>query len=397
MTKDNVLTLPLSGSKFVFTRYLYIKDEVNIALLISILDKSDDAIFWAYELLYSGFKHELFGLIWKIYYDFFATQNPSFSVYLIKKQVEYFAKDNENKDRIISAIIQNLLIRPFNTDIFFMRKICDLFEVDDDYQVESIDQIHQQLSKWIHDENYRSISNYILNNKNKLISDADLYKHVLNSFKLTNLTRPAKEFLNASIANPRFNSVKDNIILLAHIMSLASHSKQIIKNKNFYVLVQPEEVVQYETIDVSYGIQSYKILKQGCICGINDQEFLNLFTLERRNVINLQDKYNSEWLYHAAFSPTWFDRIKTHKGYIDYENKAVKFINNDWEEEFYSKYGYEPDEQPLHIKEKSISNIHCDNACDNDWIKFYKKYKNNGVILIEEDELSEMNMESIVY
>ena len=32
--KDDVYTIPLPGSNLVFTRYLYIKDEVKIAFLI---------------------------------------------------------------------------------------------------------------------------------------------------------------------------------------------------------------------------------------------------------------------------------------------------------------------------------------------------------------------------
>jgi hypothetical protein len=48
--RDDTLSIDLPNSGLVFTRYLYIKDEVKIALLISILNKSDDAIFWAYEL-----------------------------------------------------------------------------------------------------------------------------------------------------------------------------------------------------------------------------------------------------------------------------------------------------------------------------------------------------------
>ena len=61
--KDNIINFYLPGSELIFTRYLYVKDEVRISLLVSILKKSDDALFWAYELYYSGFKNELFELI----------------------------------------------------------------------------------------------------------------------------------------------------------------------------------------------------------------------------------------------------------------------------------------------------------------------------------------------
>ena len=133
LTKDNVLTIPVPGSTLVFTRYLYLKDEVKIALLLSILNKSDDAIFWAFELYYSGYKNELFAFIWKIYYDFFATLNPSFATYLTKKLAS-----KEIEDRVVSSIIQNLLIRSFNTDIFLLRTISECFELDVENEVDTI-------------------------------------------------------------------------------------------------------------------------------------------------------------------------------------------------------------------------------------------------------------------
>ena len=121
-------------SDIVFTRYLYIKDELRIALLVSILNKSNDAIFWGYELYYSGFKNELFELLWKIYYDFFATLNPAYEAYLLKKHKEYLKPDIQStQSLIVSSIIQDLLFRPFNTDIFFLRNCCENFEIDIEY------------------------------------------------------------------------------------------------------------------------------------------------------------------------------------------------------------------------------------------------------------------------
>ena len=153
MPKDDILTLKLPGANLVFTRYLYIKDEVKTALLLSILNKSDDAIFWAYELYYSGFKNELYALIWKIYYDFFATLNPSFSVYLSKK----FSNKDMIEDRLISSIIQNLIIRAFNTDVFLLRTISELFEADAEESV--------SLECRLDNKDYRGLAQDILNNK----------------------------------------------------------------------------------------------------------------------------------------------------------------------------------------------------------------------------------------
>jgi hypothetical protein len=383
MAKDNVLSLPLPGSKFIFTRYLYIKDEVKMALLIAILNKSDDAIFWAYELLYSGFKNELFALIWKIYYDFFASLNPSFASYLIKKQTE-------NEDRFVSAIIQDLLIRSFNTDVFMMRKICQLFEVDYDI-LETENNIYEKLDQWLNSEDYRSMAYFILNDKKEILSGMEIYKYVLTNAKQTNPKRLIKEYLNATETCKHIVSPK--IILLAHIMSLISKEKNMISKKNFYVIVKPEEVVQYETIETSEDIRPYKILRNGCICGINDHQFLNLFMLERRNTKNLSETYNTKWLYHASFSPIWFERIQMYKGYVNYEKQQVQFVSDYWEEEFHNRYNYEPDEQPLIVKMKTISDFDCEAS----WNQFYEKYKKNGLIDVDEEELEELTSEPIMY
>ena len=324
MSKDDVLTIPVPGSNLVFTRYLYLKDEVRIALLLSILNKSDDAIFWAYELYYSGYKNELFALVWQIYYDFFATLNPSFAAYLTKK-----LESKEIEDRLVSSIIQNLLIRSFNTDVFLLRTISECFENEVEYDLERI----------LENKDYRQLATYILNNKEEKEKEIDIYKRVLNYFKLTNQEKMIKGVTNIVSTN----TVSTKVILLARTLSLMPFDKGQTKKVNFYVRVDPEEVVQYETIDAADNLKPYRILKQACVCQIDQHSFQNLFQSFRNQKIKngLKEKYdgwtgravaekyndNWQWLYHAAFSPIWFNRIKAHRGYIDYQKNKVKFID----------------------------------------------------------------------
>ena len=253
--RDDIFTLQLPGSDLVFTRYLYVKDEVRIALLVSILNKSDDAIFWAYELYHSGFKNELFGLIWKIYYDFFATLNPTFEAYLLKKHKEVIMAIDSNQDRIVSSIIQDLLFRPFNTDVFIMRNICDNFEHDIIYhQCKDTLFIYNNFEKWIELDDYRSISHWILN-INKTADVVDVYNICLNIFEKNGLkltkNKLEKEFV--SVINLNINA---NIILLAKIMCLFSKKEDIKKGRSIYINVEPEDVVQYETIS---SLENYKV------------------------------------------------------------------------------------------------------------------------------------------
>jgi len=64
----------------------------------------------------------------------------------------------------------------------------------------------------------------------------------------------------------------------------------------------------------------------------------------------------SDWLYYTKECPIWNNRVSEFGGkYID-DVKKVSFENTDkdQEEEFFQKYGYEPDEQSVEIYEKCI-------------------------------------------
>ena len=390
MPKDNVLTLKVPGANLVFTRYLYIKDEVKIALLISILNKSDDAIFWAYELYYSGNKNELIEFIWQIYYDFFATQNPTFAAYLSTK----LSKEGLKEDRLISSIVQNLLIRSYNTDVFLLRTISEVFVSDAETDV-----VINAVGTLLLNEDYRGLASHILNNKErKLEEEIEIYKSALNYFKLTNQEKRIKDLINELSL---FGN--SSTILLANIMSLIKQNL-IKKKNNFYVRVDPEEVVQYETIEASAEIKSYQILRHGCTTKI-ENSWANLFEGFRNQSSEIKkkydewtsravlEKYSDNWLYHAAFSPAWFNRIRLCKGYIDYVNQKVMFVSDDWEDQFNGQFNLDPDEQSLIVKNNALKR----SEDKSNWQQFFAKYKRDGLIDVLEEELDALNEEPLKY
>lgn len=72
----------------VLTRYLYIKQDVLISLLLSVTNKDwPQSLFWTCELYYSGFQEELVEFVWVIFRDCFQKYNPKLSKY-IEKQYE---------------------------------------------------------------------------------------------------------------------------------------------------------------------------------------------------------------------------------------------------------------------------------------------------------------------
>jgi len=393
--KDDIFTIRLPGSDLVFTQYLYIKEEVRLALLVSILNKSDDAIFWAYELYYSGFKYELLNLIWKIYYDFFATLNPAYEAYLLKKHKELLA-DNESPERIISLIINDLLFRPFNSDVFTLRNVCESFIIDISYanateKITHIDEARLNLTQWITNNDFRSIAQWILN-VNKTIPLTDVYNICLDIFdkelKLIK-NKLTKEFASAIKVN-----INTNHILLAKIMTLFSRKAELKKGKSIYINVEPEDIIIYEPIIGSEELKHYRILETAYMCGIDDLKHLSLFKLTR-NKYNLQEKYWYNWEYYASFSPLWFKRIKEFKGYVDYNKQKVIFKEDpdDLMQEFYGLYGLEPDEQKLDTQNKSIQSI----EKIHNWKWFNEQYKKNGLFEVYEEELEEFDVDGLIY
>ena len=93
-----------------FTRYLYIVNDVKTSLLMSILNNNiDEALFWCYELYYSGYILDVFEMINNIYNEFYSVFNPHLSLFLDKIQTDWVNK--ENCDCIIGTMVYNLINR----------------------------------------------------------------------------------------------------------------------------------------------------------------------------------------------------------------------------------------------------------------------------------------------
>ena len=374
-----------SQSNLIFTRYLYIKEEVRIALLVSILNKKDDAIFWAYELYYSGFKEELLNLLWKIYYDFFATLNPSYESYLIAKHKELL---KDAKDTIVSSLIQDLLFRPFNSDIFMLRNVCQNFIIDivyhnDSQSITTIEDLAYNMTHWIANNDLRSITQYV---SVTTFSPIEVYDVSLEAFssELT-LNKPKLRKIFASLID-QINTDCYFTVLLTWIIRLFSKRNKLVKRKSIYIEVDPEDIIPYKTV---------KDLKRGCQFGIDDLKHLSLFKLTR-HTYDINKEYWYRWEYFASFSPIWSDRLQQYGGHCDHENKKVIFKedpDDDLMQEFYALYGLEPDEQPLDIQYKSISPI----ETKHNWKWFYNQYKKNGLFEVYEEELDEFDVDGLTY
>ena len=101
-------------SPVIFTRYLYILDDVKTSLMLSILNRNrDEALFWGYELYYSGYITEVFDLVTNIYNEFYSILNPNLGMFLTKLK-----KIQKNSEYLIGTIIYNLIHRKYNISSF---------------------------------------------------------------------------------------------------------------------------------------------------------------------------------------------------------------------------------------------------------------------------------------
>lgn len=399
---DNTSITNLSSNDLVFTRYLYIKDEVKVALLLSLLDKKEDSLFWTYELFMSGFKQETFEYVWQIYYDFYATLNPTFEDYFIKKHSEWITTECKN-DFIIGIIIKNLLVRPSNTDIFMLRNICEQFEIDIEYkdknqlkQIDSYELLLENIYYWIENEDYRSLSQTILYsniNYNYVLFYTDCL-HIVENMKI--ISNLKKNNLIRSFTFSLKVPINPKIILLAKLIELCTRIKEIKQSKSKYLTIDENDLIPIcETLITNNYTdnKAYRCLKNVYICGINEVKMMSLFKLVRNkyNQKDLKNEWLNNWLFYASFSPIWFQRIKQFHGNINYTTKKIEFIDEDLMEEFYSQYGYEPDEQPVYIQDKAIGSFQKDNNFCN-WIQFQKKYNNGekGIFEPYDEELEQL-------
>jgi hypothetical protein len=365
--------------KIIFTRYLYVKDEVRLTLLICILNKNEKSLFWAYELYHSGFENELFDFLWKIYFDFYYTLNPSFYDYFVKRHKEWKKMSiGIEKDKIINIIVNNLMIRPSNLDVFLLRQFVNYshYKLDDiksmHIMVDELEFINfKKLTEWFNNKEYINISNFVLNVcKEKHIDELLMF---VNSYFKKN----SKDDKKISEYKHYNTSVHQRHKIVAYIIMQFTILEQYIKmGKKLYVRVYEQETIIHETIHSDHNtcFYPYKILPKACIYSIDEDNYLSLFNLQRDS-IDLKDAYFNHWEYYAVYSPLWFERVKKYQGIINHSTNKVDFPTDELFEAFYDEYNYETDEQTLDTQLKSIQEI----LNVRNWSQFYQDRKQSGI------------------
>jgi len=364
-------------NNFKFTRYLYEKQEVEIAFVISLLsNKIDESLFWAYELFYSGYKEELLYLLLKIYYYFYACLNPNFENFLIKKIKEFHKNSNI---KIIASIVQNLIIRPLNMDVFLCNIIQETFEFEelDSFCLLPNQQIFDKIFNNFNQSKKINIELLIyfifkstIKKEELILEDFIDYLEIdINKEKFLMDYKKNKDFLKQW--KNKLNRNNEKIILLSKIFYLYGLKKGEKIGKNLYICIKLEDLIVYETIqvDVENNFPAYKILPCATMLTIQPNLCKSLFTLKREKE-DIRNAYLNYWLFYAYKSPIWKKRMDDYKAIIVEKDKKVIFEEEELMQSFYNNYGLEPDEQKIEIQNKCIGD---DKDKPSNWFLIYKE------------------------
>ena len=108
--------------------------------------------------------------------------------------------------------------------------------------------------------------------------------------------------------------------------------------------------------------EPYQVLKNKRKYEINSNIgcFLNTRSYNKSNILL------NYWEYYCSRSPIWKERFLKYK--CKFTDKNPVFINDDILENFYDKYGFEPDEQSKETQLKSTREIKKNNV--KNWLKY---------------------------
>jgi hypothetical protein len=108
---------PCEFTDLILTRYLYTKIDVKQSLLLALLEhQTEEAMFWAYELYYSGFQQDCFDYVSNIYEEIYSFDNPGLRL-PFQKTIREWNLD-QSLDWNLGTIIMTLSARNYSLNYF---------------------------------------------------------------------------------------------------------------------------------------------------------------------------------------------------------------------------------------------------------------------------------------
>ena len=352
--------------KPTLTRYLYLKEDVKHSLIFCLLKKPsfEECLFWTSEYYYSGYFTELWKLIWKIYYDFYAIIRPKLEKFITKMQKKWKIK---SKIIYILHVLKNLYYSDISPPIVFLvRMALETQKV----QTKSYrgrppawlkgNKKYKNLLMSIHNKHYQNTAYYLRRFKNE---EPELYNAILNYYQGDNLNN---QLSSLKIYDSGY---QDKLhILIDTIFHLSLEDKNTNARCIHLQITKKELKYAIDTNIISTGL--HHVLKEKRTFKIRTE--IGCFKLRRYDpkYPNIQQIQWHHWEYFAYNTPLWKERFDKYKIKINHDKFLIEFedemTTSEQYEEFHEKYYYEPDEQSKEVQEKSIANI--PEISINDWL-----------------------------
>jgi hypothetical protein len=360
----------------IFTRYLYIKEEVESALLISLLKRdANSARFWSKELAGEELAgEELKEILLEIYFNFYFTNNFDLMIDL---------------NDLLSTKYE------YNLDIYLLRKYVEELDKDDDIDVDEEEKEEEIDPKnfpiWLKERNYKQLAKYILRDCEEIILPYIL-KYIGTNIKEFN---SIIKMIGNQDRVKKYNRIIYLCFTMKYLLGQEEREKEEKRKKEskesisitIKEIEENEVIVPYFDVDVSQdkGWQKLPLVQR---YAIDKYDYLCIFSKIRKHITReeLLDRYRNHWLYYASFSLLWKERIEKYKGIISLENRSVTFaeetdIDEELLQEFYELYGLEPDEQSVLVQNKSIPILSLDKEyIAGRWSTFCKEFSGNGLV-----------------
>ena len=357
-------------SKVILTRYLYLFDEVGITFLTCMLKSQslEECNFWISELYLSGFIEQSWELLWFVYYDFYYIRNPQFQSFLHKKSVEGDMKS-------VLTVVKNLFKMKSSSEVFMTRQynncvkdITHIFKGKKPNWLMTLPVQYHGLFRFID----KKLNHFAVSSLPDVV-DADLFKAIQIYFQLSDEQSMSfqNEFLpqlSADTADQYKNMIHK---LWAIICLLIFNRDYLTSKKKMYISCSDSEYndimkIHNDPIPLSKynNPQIYRTLQYKRLYSIDP--ICSSFHLLRENVENINKCYREHWEFYAYLCPLWNDRFQKYDIMIDSDKKKIVFHDDDELEEFYSQYGYEPDEQSYETENKRV--VHMP---ENNWKTWY--------------------------
>ena len=378
-------------SKVILTRYLYLFDEVGLSFISSLLKAQtlNESYFWISELYLSGFIEQSWDLIWFVYYDFYYILNPQFESFISKKAATGDLKS-------ILTVVKNLFKMTSSSEVFITRQynnnikdITHIFKGKKPNWLLSIPTKYHGLFRFIDKKLYHFAVSSLPD-----VIELDLFQAIQTYFKITDeecllfqsgftfdgIGTVGTDFggnASANADNSGHNQYTNTVHKIWAIICLLMFNPQYTQSaatnkKKIYIACgdgEYDEIIKHDTdpipLNKNNGQQIYKTLQVKRLYTIDP--LCASFKLMRENVPDINTCYWYHWEYYANFCPLWGERFNKYNITIDNETAKITFNDDDQLEDFYSKYGYEPDEQSNETESKRIIKM-----ANHNWKKWYE-------------------------